>query len=65
MSSGFPCGRPDEIHGNKAKIDKSKKIVPEFSTMTNMMADGKENETLVVNDENVTHAKTFVDRNEK
>ena len=65
MSGGYPCGRPEEIHGNKAKIDKSKKIAPEFATMTNMMADKKENETLIVNDENVAHAKHFVEENKK
>jgi hypothetical protein len=65
MSSGRPCGNPKEIHGNKAKIDKSKKVMPEFAAMTNALADRKDNETLVVNDENVAHAKHFVEENKK
>jgi len=65
MSGGIPCGNPDKIHGNKAKIDKSKNIVPEFATVTNILAYDKEGVKRGESHENVAHAKEFVDENKK
>ncbi|MCL2035293.1 MAG: hypothetical protein FWG94_11285 [Oscillospiraceae bacterium] len=65
MKSEKPNGNPGKIHGNKAKIDKSKDIVPVFSTVADILTYNEESVKRGESHENASHAKEYVDENHK
>lgn len=53
------------LHGNKARVSKDKKVVPLYLTNAVTMSDTKEEETPLVDEENVELAREFSEENKK
>ena len=54
-------------HGNRAKVDPSKDVVPQYITypVTNFKDAQPKNEAPLISDDDVERAKKFVDQNHK
>lgn len=57
--------QPKDLHGNYAKINPGKNVVPLFTTNTVTMSEQKEHETPIVEDSNVEYARKFSKENQK
>lgn len=57
--------QPEELRGNKTKVDPKSKIEPLYITNTVTMSDRKDHETPVVDDDNVSYARKFQEENKK
>lgn len=57
--------KPDSLHGNGAKVEPDRKIVPQFLTNTVTMSREKKHETPLVDDSNVEYARKFSQENQK
>lgn len=56
---------PEKRQGNDTKADLTKKISPLYESNMVTLSNRKENETPLVDDENVEYARRFVEENKK
>lgn len=61
----MPDKQPKKLHGNRAKVDEAKQVESLYQSNRAVLSSRREDETPLVDDDNVEYARRFVEENKK